>query len=64
MPFEAAAQMEKDLAEDLRRRRLARKLKCTASMVPDALLCYATIYALAGLMILLYLRGLMMVFGD
>lgn len=33
-------------------------------MVPDALVCHATIYALVGLMILLYLRGLMMVFGD
>ena len=64
MPFEAAAQMEQDLAEDLRRRRLARKLNCAASMVPDALVCYATIYALGGLMILLYLGGLIVVFGD
>ena len=39
------------------RRRLARKLNCTASMVPDALVCYATIYALGGLIILLYLAG-------
>jgi hypothetical protein len=46
------------------RRRLARKLNCAASMVPDALVCYATIYALVGLMILLYLGGLMVVFGG
>ena len=46
------------------RRRLARKLNCAASMVPDALVCYATIYALGGLIILLYLGGLIVVFGD
>ena len=46
------------------RRRLARKLNCTASMVPDALVCSATIYALGGLMILLYLGGLIAIFGD
>ena len=46
------------------RRRLARKLNCTASMVPDALVCSATIYALGGLMILLYLGGLIAIFGG
>jgi hypothetical protein len=46
------------------RRRMARKLNCAASMVPDAFVCYATIYALVGLMILLYLRGLIVMFGG
>ncbi len=46
------------------RRRLARKLHCTASMVPDALVRYGTVYALGGLMVLLYLGGLIVVFGD
>ena len=39
------------------RRKLARKLNCAASIVPDALVCHATIYALGGLIILLYLGG-------
>ena len=42
------------------RRRLARKLNCTAAMVPDALVCSATVYALGGgggLIILLYSGG-------
>lgn len=46
------------------RRRMARKLNCAASMVPDALVCYATVYALGGLIILLYLGGVIGVFGD
>ncbi len=43
------------------RRRLARKLNCDAAMVPDALLRYAIVYALGGLIILLYLAGLIAV---
>ena len=46
------------------RRRLARKLNCAASMVPDALVCYVAIYALVGLIVLLCLRGLIVIFGD
>ena len=46
------------------RRSVARKLNCAASMVPDALVCYAAIYALVGLIILLCLRGLILIFGD
>lgn len=46
------------------RRRLARKLNCDAAMVPDALVCYAAIYALVGLIILLCLRGLIVIFAD
>ena len=46
------------------RRRLARKFNCSAAMVPDALVCYTTIYALGGLIILLYLVGVIVIFGD
>jgi len=46
------------------RRRLARKFKCQASMVPHALVCYTAIYMLAGLIILLCLCGFMMMFAG
>jgi len=46
------------------RRRLARKLHCDAAMVPDALLRYAMVYALAGLISLLYLAGLIVGFAH
>ena len=46
------------------RRRLARKLNCDAAMVPDALLRYAIVYALAGLIGLLYLGGLIVVLAH
>jgi hypothetical protein len=46
------------------RRRLARKFNCDVAMVPDALVCYAAIYALSGLIVLLCLRGLVVIFAD
>jgi hypothetical protein len=46
------------------RRKMARKLNCPASRVPDALVCYGTIYALGGLITLLYLGELIVIFGD
>ncbi len=46
------------------RRRLARRLNCAVSMVPDALVCYAAIYSLLGLIILLCLRGLVLAFSG
>ena len=44
--------------------RLARKLNCDAAMVPDALLRYAMVDALAGLISLLYLAGLIVAFAH
>jgi hypothetical protein len=46
------------------RRRLARKLKCAPSMVPDALVCYAAIYGLVGVIVLLSLQALAMVLAS
>ncbi|HWV99961.1 MAG TPA: hypothetical protein VNZ64_09740 [Candidatus Acidoferrum sp.] len=46
------------------RRRMARKLNCDTSIVPDILICQASIYALVGLIVLLCLRGLIVIFGD
>jgi len=46
------------------RRKLARKLRCNASTLPDTLVCYAAIYTLAGLIVLLCLQGLVRMFAD
>jgi hypothetical protein len=46
------------------RRKLARNFKCHASMVPEALLYYAAIYSLAGLIIPLCLRDLALICLD
>ncbi len=46
------------------RRRLAKKLNCEATMVPEALVCYAAIYMLLGLFSLLCLQGLVRIFAD
>ncbi len=46
------------------RRRLARRLNCAVSMVPDTLVCYTAIYSLLGLIMLLCMRGLVLVFTD
>lgn len=43
---------------------MARKLNCDTSIVPDILICQASIYALVGLIVLLCLRGLIVIFGD
>ncbi len=40
------------------RRRLARKFGCETALVADTLVCYATIYGLAGVIILLSFFGL------
>lgn len=52
------------LASPGKSRRRLRKLNCAASIVPDALVRYGTIYALGGLIILLYLGGVIVVFGN
>jgi hypothetical protein len=46
------------------RRRLARKLGCETLMVPHALVCYAAIYQLVALIVLLCLCGVIMIFAG